>query len=135
MSALQHRHRDDLVEAILDRLPPPWPDEPDEVDLPEMKLAMVGRRNVGKSTFVNVVAQLLACQRVQFLEAVRCGDDGRAGIEGEAVVLIDVAAAAGLVACLEEDGGNAGRLQTDGQGEAAEAGADDGNTMGGRGSL
>jgi GTP-binding protein len=57
VSARQRRNRDGLVEAILERLPEPWPDEPVAVDLPEMKLAMVGRRNVGKSTFVNALAR------------------------------------------------------------------------------
>ena len=56
VSVRQNRNRQSLVEAIVAHLPEPWPEEPDEVDLPEMKLAIVGRRNVGKSTFVNALA-------------------------------------------------------------------------------
>ena len=57
VSAKQHRNRGPLVDAIFERLPPASADDPDTADLPEMKLAMVGRRNVGKSTFVNALAR------------------------------------------------------------------------------
>ena len=50
------RGRGELLEAIAQRLPPP--DELEEqIDEPEMKVAIVGRRNVGKSTFVNTLTQ------------------------------------------------------------------------------
>lgn len=54
VSTLQNRGRDDLLEAIVDRLPPE-----DQTIRPEsvMKLTIVGRRNVGKSTFVNTLAE------------------------------------------------------------------------------
>ncbi|TWU10727.1 GTPase Der [Allorhodopirellula heiligendammensis] len=54
VSTMQNRGRDDLLEAIVDRLPPE-----DETIRPEssMKLTIVGRRNVGKSTFVNTLAE------------------------------------------------------------------------------
>ena len=57
VSARQHRNREPLVEAILARLPEAEDggEEP-SAELPEMKLAIVGRRNVGKSTFVNSLA-------------------------------------------------------------------------------
>ena len=62
-SSRQKRHRRELVEAITAHLPAVA--EPgknadgseDSIELPEMKLAIVGRRNVGKSTFVNALAQ------------------------------------------------------------------------------
>lgn len=54
VSSLQNRNRDDLLELIVDRLP----EATDEANsVPQMKLAIVGRRNVGKSTFVNTLAQ------------------------------------------------------------------------------
>jgi GTP-binding protein len=57
VSARQHRNRGPLVDAILERLPPAGPAAAEPpTDLPEMKLAIVGRRNVGKSTFVNSIA-------------------------------------------------------------------------------
>lgn len=54
VSTTQNRNRDDLLQLIADRLP-----EPDEevIDEPQMKVTIVGRRNVGKSTFVNSLAE------------------------------------------------------------------------------
>ena len=56
VSVHQNRGRQDLLDMILERLPKAEADEgvPDE---PLMKVAIVGRRNVGKSTFVNTLAQ------------------------------------------------------------------------------
>lgn len=53
VSTTQNRHRDDLLQLIVDRLPEP---NEETVEVPRMKLAIVGRRNVGKSTFVNSLA-------------------------------------------------------------------------------
>jgi GTP-binding protein len=53
-SANNKRGRDDLLDAILDKLPEEGSDDaPTAVAL---KLAIVGRRNVGKSTFINALA-------------------------------------------------------------------------------
>jgi GTP-binding protein len=54
VSTTQNRHRDKLLELIVDRLPEPCEET---VELPRMKLAIVGRRNVGKSTFVNTLSE------------------------------------------------------------------------------
>ncbi len=54
VSTLQNRNREALLDAILERLPPPSDETAPEA---EMKVAVVGRRNVGKSTFINSVAQ------------------------------------------------------------------------------
>jgi GTP-binding protein len=60
-SVLGERNRDKLMKAILNSLP-----EAEDVEQtdgekiaadPELKLAIVGRRNVGKSTFINALAQ------------------------------------------------------------------------------
>ena len=48
--------RMDLLEAIVERIPEREP-ESSEIQDPEMKIAIVGRRNVGKSTFVNTLTQ------------------------------------------------------------------------------
>ena len=55
LSVHQNRGREDLLAAIAAKLPEPADDEADEE--PVMKLAIVGRRNVGKSTFVNTLAK------------------------------------------------------------------------------
>jgi GTPase len=60
-SVIGNRNRDDLVQTLLAHLPPKAEfEEADGQTLaaePEMKLAIVGRRNVGKSTFVNQLAE------------------------------------------------------------------------------
>jgi GTP-binding protein len=54
VSTTQNRHRDQLLQLIVERLP----EKRDEtVETPRMQLAIVGRRNVGKSTFVNTLAK------------------------------------------------------------------------------
>jgi GTPase len=56
VSAQQNRGRDELLKLILERLPPA-----DRADAPPkdvaLKLAIVGRRNTGKSTFINCLAE------------------------------------------------------------------------------
>ncbi len=54
MSTLQNRGKEELLELILEKLPPP--DVAEQEEDPTMKVAIVGRRNVGKSTFVNTLA-------------------------------------------------------------------------------
>src|SRR5262249_18022260 len=56
VSAQQKRNRDELLRRIAALLPPPRDGEavPKE---PALKLAIVGRRNTGKSTFINCLAQ------------------------------------------------------------------------------
>src|SRR5262245_51894181 len=50
-STLQNRHRQELLDMIAERLPPaPAEETPAPPEEPEMKVAIVGRRNVGKST-------------------------------------------------------------------------------------
>lgn len=53
VSTTQNRGRDDLLELIRDRLP----DSDETMAEATMKLTIVGRRNVGKSTFVNTLAE------------------------------------------------------------------------------
>ncbi len=61
VSVKGNRNRQELVEAMLHALPPA--DETESIDgdrrtaEPELKLAIVGRRNVGKSTFINALAK------------------------------------------------------------------------------
>src|SRR5262249_43075079 len=73
----------------------------------------------------DVVLEAAAGEREQLLEQEGGGDDGGAAVEGEAGIVIDVGAAAGLIALVDERDGEAARLQADGSGEPAEAGTDD----------
>lgn len=54
VSTTQNRHRDELLELISDRLPEI---DDESIEEPQMKVTIVGRRNVGKSTFVNTLAE------------------------------------------------------------------------------
>lgn len=54
VSTTQNRNREDLLDIIVDRLPDADAELQSET---QMKVAIVGRRNVGKSTFVNTLAQ------------------------------------------------------------------------------
>jgi GTP-binding protein len=56
ISTKENRNRQLLFEEILERVPDVAIEE-GETDAPRMKLTIVGRRNVGKSTFVNTLAQ------------------------------------------------------------------------------
>lgn len=55
VSVLQNRHKQDLLDLIVERLPADDTTN-EEIEPPTMKVAIVGRRNVGKSTFVNTLA-------------------------------------------------------------------------------
>ncbi|MEE2935893.1 MAG: ribosome biogenesis GTPase Der [Planctomycetota bacterium] len=54
VSTTQNRNRDALIDLIADHLPD---GDEETVETPRMKLTIVGRRNVGKSTFVNTLAE------------------------------------------------------------------------------
>ncbi|MFM7206011.1 MAG: ribosome biogenesis GTPase Der [Planctomycetaceae bacterium] len=89
VSAKQHRNRGPLIDAILARLPPPSADDPDSAELPEMKLAMVGRRNVGKSTFVNALAREERVITSPVAGTTRDSVDVRFEVDGRAFLAID----------------------------------------------
>lgn len=56
VSAEQHRGKEKLLDLIVQRLPPA-PAEQGPPDKVHLELAIVGRRNAGKSTFINSLAQ------------------------------------------------------------------------------
>jgi len=89
VSAKQHRNRGPLVDAIMARLPPPSADDPESADLPEMKLAMVGRRNVGKSTFVNALAREERVITSPVAGTTRDSIDVRFEVDGRSFLAID----------------------------------------------
>jgi GTP-binding protein len=90
VSVRQNRNRDDLIEAIVEHLPEAWPEEESEgAELPEMKLAIVGRRNVGKSTFVNALAKEERVITSPVAGTTRDSVDVRFEVDGHPFLAID----------------------------------------------
>lgn len=88
VSVLQNRGRDALLKMILERLPPAEP-EADVIREPTMKVAIVGRRNVGKSTFVNALAHAQRMIVSEVPGTTRDSVDVRFELDGQAFVAID----------------------------------------------
>jgi GTP-binding protein len=89
LSALQNRGKDDLLELIVERLPkgnvvPPATDV-------VMKIATVGRRNTGKSTFINCLAQTERMIVSEVPGTTRDSVDVRFELDGKAMIAIDTA--------------------------------------------
>jgi GTPase len=87
VSAQQNRNKYELLEAILAALP--TAEVPDDDRPPEMKLTIVGRRNVGKSTFINT---LVEDQRMIVSEVpgtTRDSVDVRFEVDGKTFLAID----------------------------------------------
>jgi len=86
VSTTQNRNREDLLQLIVDRLP-----EKDEetVESPRMKLAIVGRRNVGKSTFVNTLAETERMIVSEVPGTTRDSVDVQFSLDGQTFIAID----------------------------------------------
>jgi GTP-binding protein len=92
VSAKQNRGKDDLVELLHDRLPEPDPnDSAEENPSVAMKLAIVGRRNTGKSTFINSLAQSERMIVSEVPGTTRDSVDVRFEQDGKVFVAIDTA--------------------------------------------
>jgi GTP-binding protein len=87
-SAMQNRGRDQLLDMIIERLPKPDPDEEPPSDA-DMRVAIVGRRNVGKSTFVNTLAQAERVITSEIPGTTRDSIDVRFELDGKSFVAID----------------------------------------------
>lgn len=86
VSTTQNRHRDELLELITDRLP----EANDEaVEAARMKLAIVGRRNVGKSTFVNTLAETERMIVSEVPGTTRDSVDVHFQLDGQTFIAID----------------------------------------------
>lgn len=86
VSTLQNRNRETLLEQIVERLPAETEELPSDV---EMKLAIVGRRNVGKSTFINTLAQEERVIVSEIAGTTRDSIDVRFELDGRPFMAID----------------------------------------------
>jgi GTP-binding protein len=90
VSTQQNRGRQRLLDMIAERLPTPE-DEERKVQVlePVMKVAIVGRRNVGKSTFVNTLANAERMITSEVAGTTRDSVDVRFELDGKSFVAID----------------------------------------------
>jgi GTP-binding protein len=89
VSAQQNRNREELIDMIIERLPEVQHMDPMSTSEPEMKVAIVGRRNVGKSTFVNTLAQTDRMIVSEVPGTTRDSVDVRFEMDGKVLVAID----------------------------------------------
>ena len=89
-SVKANRNRQELLTRIQELLPPVSDREGPEPDAePELKLAIVGRRNVGKSTFINALAETERMIVSEVPGTTRDSVDVRFELDGKAFVAID----------------------------------------------
>ncbi|MEN6452545.1 MAG: ribosome biogenesis GTPase Der [Thermoguttaceae bacterium] len=88
VSARENRGKAELIDAIAQRLPEASPDEVVPAE-PVMKVAIVGRRNVGKSTLVNTLAQAERMIVSEVPGTTRDSVDVRFELDGKAFMAID----------------------------------------------
>jgi GTPase len=91
VSAKENRGKSELLDAIFQRLPEPVEEEnADKPPVePVMKVAIVGRRNVGKSTLVNTLAQAERMIVSEVPGTTRDSVDVRVEMDGKAFLAID----------------------------------------------
>lgn len=87
ISTLQNRNRGVVLNRIIDTLPEQASSNPDAE--PTMKVAIVGRRNVGKSTFVNTLANADRMIVSEVPGTTRDSVDVRFELDGKAFIAID----------------------------------------------
>jgi GTP-binding protein len=88
ISATQNRNKGDLLSWISERLPD-FDATAEEIEPPTMKVAIVGRRNVGKSTFVNTLAQEDRCIVSEVPGTTRDSVDVMFELDGHKFMAID----------------------------------------------
>jgi GTP-binding protein len=89
VSAKQNRNKQKLLKLIAERLPPS--DSPDPTLEVTAKLAIVGRRNTGKSTFINSLAQAERVIVSEVAGTTRDSIDVRFEQDGKVFIAIDTA--------------------------------------------
>jgi GTP-binding protein len=87
VSAKENRNRDELMWMILERLPVETDDPPPED--PTMKVAIVGRQNVGKSTSTNTLAEADRMIVSEVPGTTRDSVDVRFELDGKSFMAID----------------------------------------------
>jgi GTPase len=90
VSAQQNRGKPELLKVIRDRLPPRREDEEYTKDV-ALKLAIVGRRNTGKSTFINCLAESERVIVSEVAGTTRDSIDVRFERDGKVYMAIDTA--------------------------------------------
>jgi len=88
-SAQQNRGKEQLLDAIRQRLPAMQEAEDEPAEQPVMKVAIVGRRNTGKSTFVNTLAEAERMIVSEVPGTTRDSVDVQFELDGKAFVAID----------------------------------------------
>ena len=89
VSTKSNRRRTELLDLIFDRLPDDLADDNNVQLEPTMKLAIVGRRNVGKSTFVNTLAKAERMIVSEVPGTTRDSVDVQFELDGKPFVAID----------------------------------------------
>jgi GTPase len=89
VSVHQNRNKDELMQMILERLPPQTISIEETPEEPVMKLAIVGRRNTGKSTFVNTLARAERMIVSEVPGTTRDSVDVRFELDGKTFMAID----------------------------------------------
>lgn len=88
-SVQANRGRDELIESFLPLIPLPDEAAHEAAAEPEMKVAIVGRQNVGKSTFINTLAQAERVIVSEIAGTTRDSIDVRFELDGKSFVAID----------------------------------------------
>ena len=90
VSTRQNRNRAVLLNMIVAKLPPPLEDEAEQgATEPEMKVAIAGRRNVGKSTFINTLVNAPRMIVSEVPGTTRDSVDVRFELDGKPFIAID----------------------------------------------
>jgi GTPase len=92
-SVIGNRNQSELLDTIVEALPPADETETGEGEKysadPELKLAIVGRRNVGKSTFINQLAETDRMIVSEIPGTTRDSVDVRFELDGKSFIAID----------------------------------------------
>jgi GTPase len=88
VSVQQNRNKDELLDLVCQRIPQ-LDMIPVEVEPPTMKVAIVGKRNVGKSTFVNTLARAERCIVSEVAGTTRDSIDVMFELDGHKFMAID----------------------------------------------
>ena len=93
VSVKGNRNQEELLQVILRNLPPAYDVEAEQGEdldeVPELKVAIVGRRNVGKSTFINQLAETDRVIVSEIPGTTRDSIDVRFQMDGKAFIAID----------------------------------------------